>query len=146
MKLASQSSTITGAYCNMQFQITPTNAVPSSGGYLEIYLPKWNPGTQNINLASSSVKYSSSDFSSLNSGYLVDCSATGHANLKCIFIVNTPSSLSTLSTTTDTLRVTGFSSNLAGGSVFTLLLSNSRFRNPYSLKPLTTIKATTFNT
>jgi hypothetical protein len=91
------------------------------------------------------IYYATSDYSSSNGGYTIDCTSTTHTNIKCIFTVNTPSTVSAISTTYDELKISGFSSTIASGGTLDFTLSNSRFRNPPSTKPVTTITAETYN-
>jgi len=138
--LESGGSTVVGASTNLEVTVSVENEVDSSG-YIEIYWPKWNPGTQDLSNVKSMFSYSSSDFSSANGGYLLDCSASGQSGITCVLIVANPSSVSAIPSSIDTLRITNLARSIT--SSVTVNIRDSRFRNPYSTKPITTMVART---
>jgi hypothetical protein len=129
------------AYCNLKIDLTVTTALATTG-YFKVKFPKWNPGTQRVSKATSMIHYSTSDTVS-NGRYKIDCTSTSHPNLACWFLPVTPSSVSAIATAFDELYVSGFSTAIS--STLSLTISNSRFRNPSSTKPLTTLTVESYN-
>lgn len=130
-----------GALCSVKVDLTVQNGVATSG-YVKVKMPKWNPGTQRVSRATSMVQVYSFDTQS-NGRYKIDCTSTAHLNIACWFLPVTPASVSAISTTYDELYISGFTTAIT--TTLSLTLTNSRFRNPASTKPLTTLIAESYN-
>ena len=141
MALSQVNSNIVGALASVKIDLTVQNGV-ATNGYVKLKLPKWNPGTQRVSRATSMIQVSSSDTQS-NGRFKIDCTSPAHANIACWFLPVTPASVSAIATTYDELYISGFTSALT--TILSFTLTNSRFRNPASTKPLTTLIAETYN-
>ena len=89
-------------------------------------------------------KYSTTDLQS-DGTYNIDCTSTAHPKLNCFLTVVSPATVAAIATTYDTLKINGFSSTIARGSTLVITTSNTRFRNPPSTKPITTITSASYN-
>ena len=141
MRMDALGSTTVGEYTS-QLKLTfgTENPLPASG-FIQVKLPKWNAGTQTKSRALTMLKYAASD-QQTGGGYNIDCAADQHPDLKCVLTVNTPSTVASISSTFDSLKISGFAAQTAQLTVY---ISNSRFRNPPSTKPVTSITAATFD-
>lgn len=145
MTIQSVGSTTAGDITGVQFSIVPADPIPQNGN-VKISLPKWNPGTQDLQNVQSMIQYSAASdrFIVGQLGYQIDCSSSAHPSLVCTVSPANPLSVSAIPASIDVLTVSGLSTTLQPGVTLSLQLGLSRFRNPPSTKPVTTIAVTSF--
>lgn len=132
-------SNVVGEYTDLQITLSSAQQVDSSG-WIDMKLPKWNAGTQQMSLA---VPFFETSMLGIvpSGGYSVPCTTAAHPAMTCIFTVNVPSTSADISQTYDVLRISQFSKDFTD---LTLSTSSSLFRNPPSTKILNTFSASTY--
>jgi hypothetical protein len=77
---------------NLEISVTPSNPIPIDGR-IQLKFPKWNPGTQTVAKVESmfTTNAAKDQFNVAEMGFYIDCSSSGHPNLKCIVSLATVS-------------------------------------------------------
>lgn len=100
-------SNVVGAETDLQITLTSAQQVRATG-WIDMKLPKWNAGTQQMSLAVPF--FETSNLGRMPSGgYSIPCKSAAHPSMTCIFTVTVPSTSAEISQTFDTLRISQFS-------------------------------------
>ena len=106
-------------------------------GYFVFSMAKWNSGTQTVGLETSQIRYDPNNFSNLHQGYKINCSAEDssgvvHDNIACIFKVAAVSTVEQIASSRDELKVTNLANKVDAGTILTVQITDTHFRNPPS--------------
>ena len=109
-------------------------------------MAKWNSGTQTVGLETSQIRYNPNNFSNLHQGYKINCSAEDssgvvHDNIACIFKVAAVSTVEQIASSRDELKVTNLASKVDAGTILTVQITDTHFRNPPSTTAIETYEA-----
>lgn len=143
--LQNLGSDVVAEYTNISVLCIVSNEVEATGSFT-MGLPKWNAGTPEVGLERSMIEYDVLQAAAGPDGltYPVPCTSVEHPGITCTISPAEVSTVEQISTSRDTLRITGLTRAILSGQAFNFRTTSEVVRNPPTTKEISTFEATTY--